>query len=48
MGSRKEEIPEEIPEKLYDEINKVTYKRLRFFGKVSLIHNFILSTLTRS
>lgn len=34
MSSRKEEIPEEIPEKLFDETNQVTYKRLRFFGKV--------------
>jgi len=34
MSSRKDEIPEEIPEQLYDDRNKVTYTRLRFFGKV--------------
>lgn len=39
MGSRKDEV-EEIPEKLYDDRNKVTYKRLRFFGKVSLINEY--------
>lgn len=32
--SRKDEAVEEIPEKLYDESAKITYKRLRFFGKV--------------
>lgn len=31
--SSKPEV-EEIPDKLYDETAKVTYKRLRFFGKV--------------
>jgi hypothetical protein len=35
MTSRKEDAVEEIPEKLYDDSNKITYKRLRFFGKVS-------------
>lgn len=35
MGSRKEEIVEEIPDKLYDDSAKITYKRLRFFGKVN-------------
>ena len=35
MSSRKpEDAVEEIPEKLYDALAKVTYKRLRFFGKV--------------
>lgn len=38
MSSRnKEEVVEEIPEKLYDETAKITYKRLRFFGKVSTV-----------
>lgn len=37
--SRKEDGVEEIPEKLYDDTNKVTYKRLRFFGKVSSTKN---------
>lgn len=41
MSSRKpEDAVEEIPEKLYDETAKVTYKRLRFFGKVKLIDKF--------
>lgn len=35
MATRKEEVVDEIPEKLYDETSKITYKRLRFFGKVS-------------
>lgn len=35
MSSKKPEEPqEEIPETLYDATAKVTYKRLRFFGKV--------------
>ena len=34
-SSRKEDAVDEIPDKLYDETSKTTYKRLRFFGKVS-------------
>ena len=36
MSRSKEDAIEEIPEKLYDESSKITYKRRRFFGKVSL------------
>lgn len=40
MSSRKpEDAVEEIPEKLYDETAKITYKRLRFFGKVKKLLN---------
>lgn len=35
MSSRKPDEVEEIPEKLYDGSTNTTYKRLRFFGKVS-------------
>lgn len=49
MSSKREEVVEEIPEKLYDETNKITYKRLRFFGKVILIDRLItLTSLTSS
>lgn len=37
MSSKRDEVVEEIPEKLYDDSTKTTYKRLRFFGKVSLV-----------
>lgn len=44
MSSKREEVVEEIPEKLYDETNKITYKRLRFFGKVISSDRFITLT----
>ena len=33
--SKKEDIVEEIPDKLYDATSATTYRKLRFFGKVS-------------
>lgn len=33
--SKKDDVTEEIPEKLYDVTTGTTYRKLRFFGKVS-------------
>jgi hypothetical protein len=35
--SKKDEILEEIPDKLYDATSGITYRKLRFFGKVIII-----------
>lgn len=45
MSSRKDDVQEEIPEKLYDSSTATTYKRLRFFGKVSSTINLSQSNI---
>lgn len=36
MAAKLDDKSSDIPERLYDSTNNRTYKRMRFFGKVSL------------
>lgn len=41
MGSKEDEALKEIPEIIYDSGTRISYKRGRFFGKVSFkFHKF--------
>lgn len=38
MAAKPEDKSTDIPDRLFDSNNRKTYKRMRFFGKVSLNH----------